>query len=215
MGNRLFRIYYRTCIACGSNCDIVGEESLEAVEEIVMALRRNAHVLGHGWVFRAEAGIHDGVVNEIVEAIENGSAGSIRSMLEAGWRFEAAQALYVFLTRIEQPLIPVSIQSLVLDNNNANIPPEMVASDVLGLIKEQLPPTHIRLLALILHLLDCSIKLSPADELRGHTLPVSMLPVFFNIQNHHLMREWRRIITIFVEIIRQASSALNVFQHIS
>lgn len=70
----------------------------------------------------------------------------------------------------------------LLDNNNDNVIPEVVASDVLGLIGEELPGRHKALIGLILDLLDCSIKQSPSDELRGHTLPVSMLPLFFNIE---------------------------------
>ncbi|KAF7273132.1 hypothetical protein GWI33_014126 [Rhynchophorus ferrugineus] len=195
------------CMGCGEK-EIISEASLGAIEEIVESLRRNVRVLGNGWIFRGEGVANQGVVNEIVSAIENGTPRTVRTMLDAGWRVEAAQALYIYLTRLEQPLIPASIQSLVLDNNNRNVPPEVVASDVLGLIKDELPPRHIALVALILNLLDCSIKMSPADELRGHTLPVSMLPHFFNIENHHFMDEWRRILVIFVELIRQASTTL-------
>lgn len=43
-----------------------------------------------------------------------GSPRTVRSKLDAGWRLEASQALYTFLKRLNQPLIPVSIQSLVL-----------------------------------------------------------------------------------------------------
>lgn len=57
-----------------------------------------------------------------------------------------------------------------------------MAADVLGLIRENLSERHKALIGLILHLLDYCIKSSPADELRGHTLPVSMLPLFFNVE---------------------------------
>ncbi|XP_030753649.1 uncharacterized protein LOC115880558 isoform X1 [Sitophilus oryzae] len=209
MGNYLSRFGPYHCWSCKEK-DIITQDRLDALEEIVNSLRRNVRVLGHGWVFRGEGVANQGVVNEIVTAIESGCPRAVRSLLDAGWRLEAAQALYIFLTRLEQPLIPTSIQSLVLDNNNRNVPPEVVASDVLGLIREELSLRHRTLIALILNLLDCSIKLSPADELRGHTLPVSMLPQFFNIENHHFMEEWRRILIIFVELIRQASTALTV-----
>ncbi|CAH1966181.1 unnamed protein product [Acanthoscelides obtectus] len=128
-------------------------------------------------------------------------------MLQAGWRLEASQALYIFLTRLQQPLIPHSIQSLVLDDNG-NVPPEIIATDVLGLLKQELSENHLALTSLLLNLLDNVIKVSPADELRGNTLPTSMLPLFFNVQNRHIS-EWRRIATIFVEVIRHASQALD------
>lgn len=44
----------------------------------------------------------------------SGSSRSIRAMLEAGWRLESSQALYAYLTRLNQPLIPFYIQSIVL-----------------------------------------------------------------------------------------------------
>ncbi|KAH1014232.1 hypothetical protein HUJ04_003096 [Dendroctonus ponderosae] len=201
-------IKFRPCINC-THRDIVSENSLEAIREIVSSLR-NARTLGNGWLFRGEGIAHQGVVNEIVAYIEHGSSRSVRTMLEAGWRLESSQALYTYLTRLNQPLIPFSIQSLVLDASNIDVTPEIVASDVLGLIREELSSRHKVLIGLILHLLDCSIKLSPADELRGHTLPVSLLPLFFNIENYHFMHEWRRILAIFVELIRQAPNALLV-----
>lgn len=79
-------------------------------------------------------------------------------------------------------LPPFYVNFQLLDAGNIDVTPEIVASDVLGLIREELSSRHKVLIGLILHLLDCSIKLSPADELRGHTLPVSLLPLFFNIE---------------------------------
>ncbi|KAL1494581.1 hypothetical protein ABEB36_010156 [Hypothenemus hampei] len=186
MGKILSRVNLR-CMRCTEK-EIISENSLEAVREIVTSLR-NVRDLGNGWLFRGEGIPHQGVVSEILTSIENGSYRAIRNMLDAGWRLEASQALYTYLTRLNQPLIPYTIQSLVLDNNNNNITPEVVASDVLGLIREDLSMRHRSLIGLILHLLDCSIKLSPADELRGHTLPVSMLPIFFNIEVIFLQKQ--------------------------
>ncbi|VEN60214.1 unnamed protein product, partial [Callosobruchus maculatus] len=93
-------------------------------------------------------------------------------------------------------------------NDNGSVPPEIIATDVLGLLKQELSAKHLALTSLLLNLLDTVIKVSPADELRGNTLPTSMLPLFFNIQNQH-MSEWRRIATIFVEVIRQATYHLE------
>nr|CAI5867472.1 unnamed protein product [Callosobruchus analis] len=167
----------------------------------------DVHILGHGWLFRAGAAVHQGVVEEILRSIQKGHSGHIRGMLQAGWRLEASQALYLFLTRLQQPLIPRTIQSLVLDDNG-NVPPEIIATDVLGLLKQELSAKHLALTSLLLNLLDTVIKVSPADELRGNTLPTSMLPLFLTYRNQH-MSEWRRIATIFVEVIRQASYHLE------
>lgn len=118
-------------------------------------------------------------------------------MLDAGWRIEASQALYMFLARMQTPLIPHSIQRLVLGmefnffffyifllfsiDDPGNVPVEIVATDVIGLMKQDLPRKQLQLASDLLHLLDTVIKFSPADELRGNTLPISMLPLFFNI----------------------------------
>ncbi|XP_066141334.1 uncharacterized protein [Euwallacea fornicatus] len=208
MGKLFSKLKFTSCVGCEQN-EIITENSLEAVREIVTYLR-NIRVIRNGWLFREEGVAHQDVVGEIVAAIVSGSSRTVHSMLEAGWSLEASQALYNFLSRLKQPLIPISIQSLVLDNNNDNVNPEVVAADVLGLIREDLSERHIRLIGLILHLLDSSMKLSPADELRGHMLPVSMLPIFFNVENYHFMHEWRRILSIFVELIRQAPNVLEI-----
>nr|XP_023028926.1 uncharacterized protein LOC111517107 isoform X2 [Leptinotarsa decemlineata] len=193
---------------CFGEKEIISDRSLAAVQEVVASLRSSVNIIGHGWLFRAEATLHQGVVQELLDAICKGDVRTIRGMLEAGWRLEASQALYTFLTRLGQPLIPPSIQSLVLDDNG-NVPIEVVATDVLGLMKQELSAKHLQLASVLLHLLDTIIKISPADELRGNTLPISMLPLFFNIQTQHI-NEWRRIATIFVELIRQASHHLEV-----
>ncbi|XP_056635636.1 uncharacterized protein LOC130444510 isoform X2 [Diorhabda sublineata] len=159
-------------------------------------------------MFRPEVGLHQGVVQELVESVESGDIRSVQNLLDAGWRLEASQAIYTYLTRLVDPLIPAEIQALVLDENG-DVPVEVVAADVLGLIRQELPGNHLQLIAMLLHLLDFVIKSSPADELRGNTLPISMLPIFFNIQNQHI-NEWRRIAAIFLEIIRQSTNYLDV-----
>ncbi|KAJ8917853.1 hypothetical protein NQ315_010766 [Exocentrus adspersus] len=191
---------------CGKT-DIITDASLEAVRELVTALRNNVQLLGQGWVFRVGVAVHQGVVQEILSAIHKGQTRTIRSMLDAGWRLESAQALYIFLSNLGKPLVPDSIQALVLQNDD-NIPVDVVATDVLGLIQQELPEKHLQLITILLNLLDTVIKFSPADELRGNTLPISMLPLFFNIQSQH-MQEWRRIVTIFVELIRKAGERLE------
>lgn len=54
------------------------------------------------------------MVQELFVAIKKGDTDTVRSMLEAGWRIEASQALYMYLARMEMPLIPHTIQRLVL-----------------------------------------------------------------------------------------------------
>ncbi|KAJ8975450.1 hypothetical protein NQ317_000699, partial [Molorchus minor] len=192
---------------CGEK-DIITDSRLAAVRELIVILRENVQLTGQGWAFRGGAAVHQGVVQEILTAIRKGTTTTVRNILEAGWRLEAAQALYLFLTGLPRPLIPQSIQALVLDDSNGNISADVVATDVLGLLKQELPNKHIKLISLLLNLLDTIVKFSPADELRGNTLPIVMLPLFFNIQTQH-MQEWRRIVTIFVELIRQASQQLE------
>ncbi|XP_050310576.1 uncharacterized protein LOC126746385 [Anthonomus grandis grandis] len=205
MGNLLSG--FKQCLRC-SEKDILTENSLEAVREIITVLR-NVRFPGNRWLLQVGDGLaHQGIVNEIVVCIENGSVRTVRNMLDAGWRLEASHALYVYLTRLKKSLIPEHIQSLALDNDNGNISPEVVAGDILGLIQDNLTSRHKTFLGLLLQLMDNNIKLSPADELRGRTLPVSMLPLFFNIENYHFMHEWRRILAIFVELIKQGPVAL-------
>lgn len=58
--------------------------------------------------------VHQGVVQELFMAIKKGDPDTVRSMLDAGWRIEASQALYMYLARLPDPLIPPYIQRLVL-----------------------------------------------------------------------------------------------------
>lgn len=77
----------------------------------------DVQLIGHGWVFRVGVAVHQGVVQEILTAIQKGQTRTIRAMLEAGWRLESAQALYLFLSNLHKPLVPDSIQALVLGMN--------------------------------------------------------------------------------------------------
>ncbi|CAG9773944.1 unnamed protein product [Ceutorhynchus assimilis] len=191
---------------------IISENSLEVITEIVYALRENARLYRNfGWFCLLQVRESDGhlnleMANQILTMIENGSAPANRMI--SAWNREAAFALYQYL-RANQPLIPESIQSIVLDNNNCNINPEIVAADVLGLIDEELHHRQKTLLWLLFQLFDCGIKVSPADELGGNTWPVSTLPLFFNLEDHRYLNDWRRILMIFVEMIRQAPNTLD------
>lgn len=76
-------------------------------------------VIGHAWLLRVGGAVHQGVVQELFTAIKKGDPNTVRSMLDAGWRIEASQALYMFLARMRAPLIPHTIQRLVLGNKLA------------------------------------------------------------------------------------------------
>lgn len=69
-------------------------------------------------MFRAGAALNQNAVQELLLALEKGDVPKVRNMLESGWRLEASQALYSYLTRMEEPLIPLTIQSLVLGGND-------------------------------------------------------------------------------------------------
>lgn len=70
----------------------------------------------------------------------------------------------------------------IISDDTGNVPAEVIATDILGLMKQELPEKQLTLNTLLLYLLDMVIKYSPSDELRGNTLPISMLPLFFDIQ---------------------------------
>lgn len=72
-------------------------------------------------MLRVGGAVHQGVVQELFIAIKKGDSSTVRAMLEAGWRIEASQALYMFLARMQTPLIPLTIQRLVLGKKYACI----------------------------------------------------------------------------------------------
>lgn len=74
----------------------------------------DVQVIGHAWLLRIGGAVHQGIVQEFFTAIKQGDPDAVRTLLESGWRIEASQALYMFLARMETPLIPHSIQRLVL-----------------------------------------------------------------------------------------------------
>ncbi|XP_017779178.1 PREDICTED: uncharacterized protein LOC108564592 [Nicrophorus vespilloides] len=110
---------------------------------------------------------------------------------------------------LKKPLIPLHIQALVLDPDNRSVNPEVVAQDALGLIMQEVAGRQLRLVQHILDLLHHVLKYTPTDELAGCNVPISMMPVFFNLQAEHIS-QWRRVATIFVELIRYAPQQLNI-----
>ncbi|XP_072377463.1 uncharacterized protein [Diabrotica undecimpunctata] len=181
-------------------------ETVNAIKLIILSLRSNARIMDHRWLVRPEGGLHNRVVQEFVQAIQRGDIRTIQTLLDTGYNLRACQALYTYLSRLEDPLIPLPIQSLVLDGNEG-VPATVVASDIMGLINQELSENRAELISLILYLMDMMIQFSPADELQGNTWPASMLPIFFDMQSRHMV-EWRRIATIFFEMIKQAGDYL-------
>ncbi|XP_019874802.1 uncharacterized protein LOC109602805 isoform X2 [Aethina tumida] len=182
----------------------LSDKELRSVREVISALRENVEEIGHGWLFRPGPAMHHQIVSEMVLALEKSQPRHVERLLNDGFRIETAQALLIYLNKRGQPLVPEYIQSLALDAPD-DIAPEVIATDVLGLMKQDVPEKRLELLILLLNLLNTVIKYSPSDELRGSTLPLSMLPLFFNIQNQHV-QDWRKIVTIFVELIRKAAT---------
>ncbi|KAF5307963.1 hypothetical protein FQR65_LT06530 [Abscondita terminalis] len=180
---------------------IISEKSLRAVQELIAFLKQNVRRRD---VFHAAG--HDQRVQQIVHELERGGPG-LRNLFQQGWIMESAAGLQIYLRQLRKPLIPHHIQALALDDN-PGVCPEIVAQDILGLLRQDVEGRHFILITSVLDLLYCILKQTPTDELTGCNIPISMLPVFFNMQTEHIIH-WRRIATVFVELIRMAPSNLN------
>ncbi|KAF5278461.1 hypothetical protein FQA39_LY05950 [Lamprigera yunnana] len=166
---------------------------------------KNCNVdMGRREVFHAVG--HDQRIRQIMHQLERGGAG-LQHLLQPGWAMESAVALQQFLRHLKKPLIPQHIQALALDDN-PGVPPEVVAQDMLGLLRQDVEGRHYVLITMVLDLLYCTLKQMPSDELSGSYIPITMLSVFFNMQAEHII-QWRRIATIFLELIRMAPEHLN------
>lgn len=67
-------------------------------------------------------------------------------------------------------------------DENPGVSAEVIAQDILGLLRQDVAGRHEQLLVSILDLLNNILKHSPTDELRGCNIPITMLPIFFNMQ---------------------------------
>lgn len=193
MGNRINRILHK---------QIISARSLTAVQEVVRFLKRHLHRrdIFHG-------AVDENRVRKITVELRRGGSG-LSHLLRQGWVLESATALHRFLRSLKKPLVPPHIQALALDEN-PGIAPEVVAQDVLGLVKQDVKGRQYHLVSSVLDFLYWVLKETPTDELTGCSVPITMIPVFFNIQTNDL-RHWRRIATVFVEIIRMAPAELNL-----
>lgn len=139
---------------------------------------------------------NDERVQQIMNDLERGGTGLSR-IREQGWVAEAATALQCFLAvKLKKPLIPPYIQALALgmwqlskegkltdfSDESPGVPAEIIAQDILGLLRQDLTGRHEVLLLTILDLLHSIVKCSPTDELRGCSVPIVMLPIFFDMQ---------------------------------
>lgn len=138
-------------------------------------------------------------VQQIMNDLERGGGAGLGRTVEQGWVAEAAAALQYFLAmKLRKPLIPEYIQALALgtqisltDRNfvsssfsdeSPGVSGDIIAHDILGLLRQDVRDRHEILLLSILDLLNCIVKYSPTDELRGCSVPITMLPIFFDMQ---------------------------------
>ncbi|KAK5644687.1 hypothetical protein RI129_005987 [Pyrocoelia pectoralis] len=193
MGNQIDRILSK---------QIISEKSLTAVQELVGFLKRHLHRRN---IF--QGAVDENRIRKIILELQRGGTG-LSNLLRQGWVVESAAALQRFLRNLKKPLVPPHIQALALDEN-PGIAPEVVAQDVLGLVKQDVKGRQYHLVSSVLDFLYWVLKETPTDELTGCNVPITMIPVFFNIQTNDPIH-WRRIATVFVEIIRMAPSELNL-----
>ncbi|KAK9729816.1 RhoGAP domain [Popillia japonica] len=181
---------------------IIGDKSLNAVLVVIEHLKENAR---NRDLFRISR--HDGRIKQIANEIHKGGRG-LEKLLEDCTIREIASGLQYFLLNLKKPLMPTYVQSLAL-TDSPGVAPELIAQDILGLLKQELAANHLVLLIAVLDLLHHSLRCSPADELAGSSVPISMLPIFFNMQAEHISH-WRRVAMIFMEIIRFSPSYFQI-----
>lgn len=73
-----------------------------------------------------------------------------------------------------------SVMRFVLGDNSA-VGPDIVARDVLGLIRQDVKGRQATLLKEVLELLYYVSKNSSINELSGSYMPVQMMPIFFQL----------------------------------
>lgn len=60
--------------------------------------------------------------------------------------------------------------------------PETVAADILGLIKQDVKGRRLVLIEVLLDFLNFMRKHSSSNELSGSSVPMSMMPIFFQME---------------------------------
>ncbi|XP_045473535.1 uncharacterized protein LOC123679972 isoform X2 [Harmonia axyridis] len=189
--------------------DLISEKSLRAVEELVLLLKGYVH---NNWIFRPRPHINSFSVEEkVYHALRKGNKRSLHRLVTRDRAEDGVSGLQIFLTKLKQPIIPQFIQALAVDENKG-ITADIVAVDMLGLMRQNLLPRHLRLITAVFDLLHCAVKNTHTDELKGSAVPLSMLPIFFQLETLNIPR-WRRLVAVLMEMIRLAPSQLNIAQH--
>ncbi|GLV34137.1 hypothetical protein CBL_00066 [Carabus blaptoides fortunei] len=192
---------YKQNISVLRNKEIISERSLRAVEEVIDYLKLNA--------WNRQMFQMTGLQRRIKRVAGYIHAGGGRQMSRFFAQItlaEVARGLLYFLAELPKPLLPLDIQTLALDAPN-DIQPEVVASDILGLIVQDLNGRHLTLVTWLLEFMSHVRKYSMHSELTESDMHVIMLPVFFNLQPAHLL-EWRKIASIFMEMVMMTPAIL-------
>ncbi|KAK9890912.1 hypothetical protein WA026_012254 [Henosepilachna vigintioctopunctata] len=190
--------------------DLISEKSLKAVEELVLLLKGYVQ---RNWIFRPRPHINSFSVQEkVFRALRKGNKRILYRLVTRDRAEDGVGGLQIFLTKMRQPVLPPFIQALALGDNKG-ISADVVAVDMLGLIRQNLPPRHLRLITALFDLLHCAVKNTHTDELKGSAVPLSMLPIFFQLETLNIPR-WRRMVAVLMEMIRLAPSHLNINLHV-
>lgn len=81
-----------------------------------------------------------------------------------------------------ETLLKIINKYFLLPDENKGITADVVAVDMLGLMRQNLLPRHLRLITAVFDLLHCAVKNTHTDELKGSAVPLSMLPIFFQLE---------------------------------
>ncbi|XP_043474143.1 uncharacterized protein LOC122506168 [Leptopilina heterotoma] len=182
-----------------SEDDIISQKSLESVKGIIAFLKEHAREEG---LFRRSS--RHSLRKRILNALKKGE----KAHFDNGSALECAAALRLYLCDLKKPVIPLRVQELMLADN-PGVEAREVARDALGLIRQDLIGRHGELLAHILGLLNHLALSAPPSELHGSPLPITLLPVFFNLGPADLVK-WRQVAVRFNELINEAPVQLGL-----
>ncbi|KAL3268658.1 hypothetical protein HHI36_007761 [Cryptolaemus montrouzieri] len=192
-----------------NDVDLVSERSVKAVEELVMLLKG---YVNNNWIFRPRPHINSFSVDEkVYHALRKGNKRALHRLVTRDRAEDGVSGLQIFLTKLRQPIVPPFIQALAVGETKG-ITPDIVAFDMLGLMRQNLLPRHLRLITALFDLLHSAVKNTHTDELRGSAVPLSMLPIFFQLETLNIPR-WRKLVSVLMEMIRLAPSQLNIAQN--
>ncbi|XP_014261969.1 uncharacterized protein LOC106674043 [Cimex lectularius] len=173
------------------------DKSLAVALEVVEFLKENFREEG---LFRY-SGRCD-TRQKILTCMIKGDKVSIKPLLQRSTIIECASALQTFIRYLKQPIIPVRVQQLVLADN-PGIPENLVASDALGLLQQDLSGPHLELLLSLFELIYLICSNYHRNEFTCVSLPITLLPTFFNIKQPW-GQKWRQVATRFHELIIKA-----------